>query len=43
MNNLDFGAVVRGQYLHWLLSGAAVALGLFLLSLVCALRAGGRC
>lgn len=36
MNNLDFGAVLRGQYLDWLLSGAAVALGLFLLSLVCA-------
>lgn len=36
MSNLDFGAVLRGQYLDWLLSGAAVALGLFLLSLVCA-------
>jgi polar amino acid transport system permease protein len=36
MSNLDFGAVLRGQYLHWLLSGAAVALALFALSLVCA-------
>jgi polar amino acid transport system permease protein len=35
MNQLDFGAVLRGQYLEWLLSGAAVALGLFLLSLLC--------
>jgi polar amino acid transport system permease protein len=35
MNHLDFGAVLRGQYLHWLLSGAAVALALFLLALVC--------
>lgn len=35
MTNLDFGAVLQGQYLHWLLSGAAVALGLFLLSLLC--------
>lgn len=35
MNNLDFGAVLRGQYLEWLLSGAAVALALFLLALLC--------
>lgn len=34
MNNLDFSAVIRGQYLEWLLSGAAVALGLFLLALL---------
>lgn len=35
MNNLDFGAVLRGQYLEWLLSGAAVALALFALALLC--------
>jgi polar amino acid transport system permease protein len=36
MSNLDFGAVLRGQYLHWLVSGAGVALGLFLLCFACA-------
>lgn len=35
MNELDFGAVVRGQYLEWLLAGGAIALSLFLLSLFC--------
>lgn len=34
MDRLDFSAVFRGQYLEWLLSGAAMALGLFLLSLL---------
>jgi polar amino acid transport system permease protein len=34
MNDLDFAAVLRGQYLDWLLSGAAVALALFVLALV---------
>lgn len=34
MRDLDFGAIVRGQYLEWLVSGAAVALSLFLLALL---------
>lgn len=34
MDRLDFSVVLRGQYLEWLLSGAGVALGLFVLSLI---------
>ena len=35
MASLDFGAVLRGQYLNWLAAGAATTLGLFLASLAC--------
>ena len=35
MASLDFSAVLRGQYLHWLAAGAATTLGLFVASLAC--------
>jgi polar amino acid transport system permease protein len=34
MEMLNFGAILQGKYLDWLLSGAAVTLGLFVASLV---------
>ncbi len=36
MLNLDFGAVLHGQYLDWLIGGAFTSLGLFLAAWVCA-------
>jgi polar amino acid transport system permease protein len=36
MIKLDFGAVLHGQYLQWLVNGALSTLALFFLSLVCA-------
>lgn len=36
MIKLDFGAVLQGQYLQWLVNGALTTLALFSLALVCA-------
>ena len=36
MIELDFGAVLHGQYLQWLVTGATTTLALFALALVCA-------
>lgn len=36
MINLDFGAVLQGQYLDWLIGGAFTSLGLFATSWICA-------